>query len=115
MFEETVTNKAGVEKRVVAGSEAELKDAVAAVKAERAPQTVDINVPVQKGHDLLTVEEDGVTQGLSDGRGAHNSPRDAVRDDGTVEGDPEVPVVVGHDVETEPVELEDQKPSKSSK
>lgn len=94
MFEETVTTKAGTQKRVVAGSEEELRDAVEAVKNEREPRTVDINIPVRKGHDLLTVEEDGVTQGLADGTGAHNSPRDAVRDDGTIEGDPDVPVVV---------------------
>lgn len=94
MFEETVTTKAGTQKRVVAGSEEELRDAVEAAKNERAPRTVDINVPVRKGHDLLTVEADGVTQGLADGTGAHNSPRDAVRDDGTVEGDPDVPVLV---------------------
>lgn len=115
MFEETVTTKAGTEKRIVAGSQEELDDAVKAAKSEKAPVTVDINVPVQKGHDLLTVDEDAVTQGLSDGRGAHNSPRDAVRDDGTLEGDPEVPVIVGHDVETEPVELKAAKTPKSSK
>jgi hypothetical protein len=55
---------------------------------------VDINVPVKKGHDLLHVEEDAVVQGLVDGSGAHNSPRGAIRDDGSVEGQDEVPVVV---------------------
>lgn len=93
-FTQKVTNKAGTEKTVVADDESDLKAAVEAVKNEKAPVTVDINVPVPKGRDLLVVEEDGITQGLSDGRGAHNSPRTAVRDDGTVEGDPDVPVVV---------------------
>lgn len=89
-----VTMKTGTTKTVVADNKAELDEAVEAAKAERAPVTVDINVPVKKGHDLLHVEEDGVVQGLVDGSGAHNSPRGAIRDDGSVEGQDEVPVVV---------------------
>jgi hypothetical protein len=93
-FSQKVTTKGGVEKTVVADSQADLDDAVRAAEAERAPVTVDINVPVKKGHDLLHVEEDAVVQGLVDGSGAHNSPRGAIRDDGSVEGQDEVPVVV---------------------
>src|SRR3954467_5104503 len=93
MFEETVTSGAGVEKRVVASTQEELDQAVKAVKAETQPVGVDINVPVKKGHDLVNVDETSQTVGLSDGTGAHNSPRNAVRDDGSVEGDEPMLVV----------------------
>lgn len=109
MHEETVTSGAGVEKRVVASTEQELAEAVKAVKAETQPVGVDINVPVAKGHDLVNVDETSQTVGLSDGTGAHNSPRNAVRDDGSLEGDADVPVVVGEDVESEPKVLEKSK------
>lgn len=106
MFEETVQTQDGHTKRVVASDKKELAEAVKAVKAEKVSTPFDINVPVRKGFDLLDVDEALVVE-PADGRGAHNSPRSAVRDDGTVEGDPEVPVVVGTNVETEPVVLED--------
>jgi hypothetical protein len=78
MFEETVTTPAGVEKRVVASTEAELKAAVDAVKNETKPVNIDINEPVAKGHDLVDVDKTGQVVGLTDGTGAHNSPNDAV-------------------------------------
>lgn len=93
-FQEQVTSPSGQVKTVVADSKDELDAAVKAVKNEKVPVTVDINLPVRKGHDLLVVEEDGVTQGLTDGRGAHNSPRNAIEDDGSLAGDPDVPFVV---------------------
>jgi hypothetical protein len=85
-FTETVTTENGAEKKVVASSQAELDEAVKAAKAEKAPTFVDINVPLQKGHDLLRVEGDAVTQGATDGTGAHNSPNQAIKADGSVEG-----------------------------
>lgn len=80
MHEATVTTPNGVEKRVVAASKADLDEAVKAAKNESVVVSPDINVPVQKGHDLLLVASDGVTVGLTDGSGVHNSPRDAVGD-----------------------------------
>lgn len=93
-YTKQVTTPSGVTKTVIADSESELNEAVEAVKQERNPVGIDINVPVRKGRDLPIIEEDGVVQGLADARGAHNSPRPALRDDGTVEGQPEVPVLV---------------------
>lgn len=55
------------------------------------PTYPNINVPVKKGHDLVEVQPDFSVK-LVDGTGAHNSPRDAVRDDGSVEGNPDVDV-----------------------
>lgn len=92
MFEETVVSGAGVEKRVVASTKAELDAAVSAVKKETNPVAIDINVPVAKGHDLVDVDETGQTVGLRNGAGAHNSPLDAVNEDGSRNGDPSVPV-----------------------
>lgn len=115
MPEKTVTSGAGVEKRVVADNQADLDAAVQAVEAETQPVGVDINVPVKKGHDLVDVDETSQTVGLSDGTGAHNSPRDAVNDDGSLEGDPEVPVVVGENTDSEPVVLEDEGKKKAKK
>jgi hypothetical protein len=48
MFEEVVTTAAGVDKVVRASSEAELAEAVAAVKAEVPLVHVDINVPTKE-------------------------------------------------------------------
>lgn len=104
MFSEEVQTADGRTKRVVASDKKEFAEAKKAVQAETLAPAFDINVPVKKGHDLLTVDEAFNVEAV-DGTGAHNSPRDAVRDDGTVEGDPEVPVVVGTDVETNPVVL----------
>lgn len=94
MHEETVVTPNGTSKRVIAANKEDLAEAVSAAKNESVVVSPDINVPVKKGHDLLAVESDGVTVGLADGSGAHNSPRDAVRDDGSIEGDKDVPVVV---------------------
>ena len=44
-FEKVVKTKDGVEKTVVANSEEELKEAVAAVKKDQAPVAPDINNP----------------------------------------------------------------------
>lgn len=90
MFSEEVTNKDGVKKNVVAGSQKELDEAVQAVKNESGPVYPNINHPVQKGHDLVRVDED-VNKVLVNGEGAHNSPLDAIDEDGKERGDPQVP------------------------
>lgn len=100
MFNEEVTTADGRTKRVIASDKKEFEAAKKAAQAETLAPTFDINVPVKKGHDLLTINDDLTVEAV-DGTGAHNSPRDAVRDDGTVEGDPEVPVVVGESVDRE--------------
>lgn len=56
MFEKEVKNKDGVVKRVVASSEAELKEAVDAVKAESAPVSLDINNP-KDANKIVTPED----------------------------------------------------------
>jgi hypothetical protein len=89
MFSETFTDDRGQEKTVFASSEADLKEAVKNAKEVKPATYPNINVPVKKGHDLVEVDEALNTE-LVDGTGAHNSPRDAVRDDGSFEGDPEV-------------------------
>lgn len=90
MFQEEVTNKDGTKKTVVAGSQKELDEAVKAAKNESAPVYPNINHPVQKGHDLFVVDED-VNKVLVNGEGAHNSPLDAIDEDGNERGDDDVP------------------------
>ena len=93
MVEKTVTDASGQTRRVVAEDDKALNEIAAQVEKQHVANYPDINVPVRKGHDLLAVDADANLV-LADGTGAHNSPRDAVRDDGSVEGDPNVPVVV---------------------
>jgi len=89
MFSKTFTTEDGQVKTVYADSEDALATAVDGVKAVKAPTYPNINVPLPKGKDLLQVNED-FSVDVADGTGAHNSPRDAVRDDGSLEGNPEV-------------------------
>lgn len=84
-FSETVTTKDGFQKTVFADSKEDLADAVKVAKGETQPVYPNINKPVQKGHDKVDVQGD-LSVKLKDGTGAHNSPRDAVRDDGKAEG-----------------------------
>lgn len=77
-FSKQVTTKDGTVKNVVAGSEAELAEAVKVAENESAPVYPNINHPVQKGHDLVAIDGD-MNKVLVDGTGAHNSPNDAVK------------------------------------
>lgn len=105
MVEKTVELKNGNTKRIVADNDADLKDAVKAAQAEVESVPFDINVPVKKGHDLLRTDEALVTETV-DGTGAHNSPNNAVREDGSIEGsDPLVVRPSGATTETETKEL----------
>lgn len=89
MFSEEVTRKDGSKVTVSAKTEDELKQAVK-VQEGMVPATYpNINVPVAKGHDLIDVDE-ALNVKLVDGTGAHNSPNDAVNEDGSLEGDPTV-------------------------
>lgn len=92
MHQETVTNKDGVEKRVFANDKKDLAEAVSELKGQTAPTYPNINVPVEKGKDLVDVSEN-MSVNLVDGRGAHNSPRDARNDNGDIEGEAEVPMI----------------------
>lgn len=89
MFSEEVTRKDGSKTTVSAHSKEDLNEAVKNVKGMEAPTYPNINVPVAKGKDLLEVD-DALNVHLADGRGAHNSPNDAVREDGSLSGDPKV-------------------------
>jgi hypothetical protein len=89
MFQETFTDDKGVEHTVFADSQENLDKAVADKKDLKGATYPNINVPLPKGHDLIQVGED-LSVTTVDGTGAHNSPRDAVRDDGSLEGDPAV-------------------------
>lgn len=97
MAEQTVTAKDGTQRRVIAPDEADLKDAVKSVEDYQDAPAFDINVPVMKGHDLLNPVL-GSDKPALDGTGAHNSPRDAIRDDGSVEGSEPLFVVRSQDV-----------------
>lgn len=97
MAEQTITAQDGTKRRVVADNEADLNDAVKEVQDQKESATFDINVPVMKGHDLLNPVL-GTTEAALDGTGAHNSPRDAIRDDGSVEGSEPLFVVRSQDV-----------------
>jgi hypothetical protein len=92
MFSKVVKDQNGTEKTVIAQSEEELNDAAKAVESGQKPTYPNINVPVRKGHDLIETQED-LSSKLVDGTGAHNSPRDAVRDDGSIEGQDSEPVL----------------------
>lgn len=120
MFEEDVKDKDGNVKHVVASSQEELDDAAKVASGQTTPVHPNINVPVQKGYDLTEVQEDASVK-LVDGRGAHNSPNDAVDADGNKAGDPDVPVVALEEapylaVDGEPVETKEvPKATKASK
>lgn len=69
MFSQVVKNKDGVEKTVVADSQADLDAAVKEVEAQTAPKSFDINEPVEQGHDLVLNHENGdQTLGTSEER-----------------------------------------------
>lgn len=89
MFSETFKDKDGNEKTVVAKTQKELDKALADTKEIEPVTFPNINVPVEKGHDLVDVDE-ALNVELVDGTGSHNSPRDAVKDGGDLEGDPKV-------------------------
>lgn len=89
MESKEVTRKDGTTVRVYASDKDALDKAVKETESLETVTYPNINVPVAKGHDLLEVDESLNTK-LVDGTGAHNSPRDAVRDDGSLEGDPKV-------------------------
>jgi len=89
MFSEEVTRKDGSKVTVSAKTEEELKQAVEGQKNMVPATYPNINVPVAKGHDLIDVDE-ALNVNLVNGTGAHNSPNDAVKEDGSLEGDPKV-------------------------
>lgn len=69
-----------------------LSDAVKQAESTEAPVYPNINHPVQKGHDQVAVGPD-VSKVLVDGEGAHNSPYNAIDDNGKETGDPDVKAV----------------------
>lgn len=89
MPQENVKLKNGGTKLVIASDDADLKEAVKVARGEEAPVYPNINHPVQKGHDLVAVGPD-VSKVLVDGEGAHNSPYNAIDDNGKETGDPDV-------------------------
>src|SRR3954469_11615601 len=90
-FSKTVDTKNGGKKNVIADSQKELDDAVKVAQNEESPKYPNINHPVQKGHDLVQIDED-MNKTLVNGEGAHNSPNNAINDNGKEEGDPRVKV-----------------------
>jgi hypothetical protein len=86
MPQQVVETADGNRKVVIADNDADLKDAVKAAKSDAAPVYPNINHPVQKGHDLVAVGEDA-SKVLVDGTGAHNSPQNAIDDNGKVNGE----------------------------
>lgn len=88
-FSQTVDLKNGGKKNVVAASEEDLKEAVKQAGGEEAPKYPNINRPVQKGHDLVQIEDD-MSKTYVNGEGAHNSPNNAIDEDGKEEGDSRV-------------------------
>lgn len=91
MFTTTVTDKDGNQRQVVSDNKEDLQTGVDAVKSQSQAPVFDINVPVKKGFDLLDASSE---TGATDGTGVHNSPRDAVRDNGKMEGNDAIPFVV---------------------
>lgn len=86
---ERVELKNGQTKTIFADNKEDLAEAVKVAKDEEAPVYPNINRPVQKGHDQVAVGPD-VSKVLVDGEGAHNSPWDAIDEDGNERGDDEV-------------------------
>lgn len=62
MFEKEVKTKDGFVKRVVAGSEEELREAIAAVKAESAP--VSPNIDSKKDANVIVTPDNGTPGGI---------------------------------------------------
>lgn len=89
MAQEIVKTQNGTNKTVIADNDADLKDAVKVAKSEGAPVYPNINHPVQKGHDQVAVGPD-VSKVLVDGEGAHNSPYNAIDDNGNETGNKDV-------------------------
>lgn len=65
MPQKLVERKDGSKTMVVADTDKDLNDAVKSVSQESSTSTIDINRPVEEGHDLVVVNADG-TQELSD-------------------------------------------------
>lgn len=61
MISKEVTDKKGQKRTVFADDEKSLADAVKAVEAQDTVKSIDINVPVEQGHDLVQNDEDGAT------------------------------------------------------
>jgi hypothetical protein len=89
MLSEVVETKDGQRVTVMADSKEELAEAVKSKKNDAAPVYPNINHPVQKGHDLVATGPD-VSKVLVDGTGAHNSPENAIDDNGKETGDKDV-------------------------
>lgn len=89
MYSEEVERKDGSKVTVTAQNKEDLSKAVEAQKGMTPATYPNINVPVEKGKDLVEVDE-ALNVNLVDGRGAHNSPNDAVNEDGSLAGDPKV-------------------------
>jgi len=89
MVSKVVKDAQGNEHTIIAQSDEELDQAVKDFKAVKAPVYPNINVPVQKGHDLVEVDE-ALNKTLVNGEGAHNSPENAIDDNGQQTGDPNV-------------------------
>ena len=85
-FTKVVKNKDGNNVTVIGTDEKEFNEAVKSVQNDAAPVYPNINHPVQKGHDLVAVGSD-VSKVLVDGEGAHNSPNDAIDENGKESGD----------------------------
>jgi len=84
-----VTRKNGTVTNVSASTQEELDDAVKTIENETAPVYPNINHPVQKGHDLVALDGE-LNKVLINGEGAHNSPYDAIDEDGNESGDPKI-------------------------
>lgn len=89
MFSTEITRDNGSKVIVTTTNKQDLKTAVEQAKSVKPATYPNINVPVAKGHDLVEVDE-ALNVNLVDGTGAHNSPNDAVKADGSLEGDPKV-------------------------
>jgi hypothetical protein len=89
MLSEQVETKAGQTVTVYADTKEDLDEAVKVKKGDAAPVYPNINHPVQKGHDMVAVGSD-VSKVLVDGEGAHNSPYDAIDENGKERGDKNV-------------------------
>lgn len=78
MFEKEVKNKDGFVKRVVAGSEEELKEAVKAVKLESAP--VSPNIDSSKDANKVVTPDDGTPGGIDYTPVAKATPKKVVEE-----------------------------------
>ena len=64
-FSKVVDTKDGQKKTVVSDSQEDLNDAVKVAQATDVKNGIDINQPVEEGHDLVVIDENG-NQYLSD-------------------------------------------------